>query len=46
MGKLIRIKASEIKMIGRNTIGVKLIDLNDDETVVATQKIVENDTPS
>jgi DNA gyrase subunit A len=43
LGKLIRINASGIRVIGRNTIGVKLIDLNEDELVVAAQKSLEND---
>jgi DNA gyrase subunit A len=45
LGKLIRINASDIKVVGRNTLGVKLINLNEEENekVVAAQKIVEND---
>jgi DNA gyrase subunit A len=32
-GKLIRIKASDLRSIGRNTMGVKLINLDEDERV-------------
>jgi DNA gyrase subunit A len=34
-GKIIRTKASDISVIGRNTRGVKLIDLDTEEKVVA-----------
>jgi DNA gyrase subunit A len=40
-GKLIRIRASDVKIVGRATIGVKLMDLGEDESVVAAQKILE-----
>jgi DNA gyrase subunit A len=43
LGKLIRIKGSEIKQVGRSAIGVKLINLVEGETVVAAQKILEED---
>lgn len=46
LGKLIRIKASEIKIVGRNAMGVKLIDLSESEKVVAAQKIADDDTPA
>ena len=43
LGTLIRIKASEIKQVGRSAVGVKLINLGEGETVVAAQKILEED---
>ncbi|MGQ9654092.1 MAG: DNA gyrase subunit A [Thermodesulfobacteriota bacterium] len=43
LGKLIRIHSSEIKVVGRNAIGVKAIDLGENETAVAAQKVVESD---
>jgi DNA gyrase subunit A len=41
MGKLIRINASDISTIGRNTMGVKLIGLKESEEVVAAQKVID-----
>jgi DNA gyrase subunit A len=43
LGKLIRINSSEIKTVGRNAVGVKVINLGENETVVAAEKVVEND---
>ena len=40
-GKLIRIATKNINTIGRNTQGVKLINVNADETVVAAAKLIE-----
>jgi DNA gyrase subunit A len=42
-GKIIRLRASEISVIGRNTQGVRLINLEEDEKVVAVAKVVEED---
>jgi DNA gyrase subunit A len=41
MGKLIRINASDISVIGRNTMGVKLINLKESEKAVAAQKVID-----
>jgi DNA gyrase subunit A len=40
-GKIIRLRAAEISVIGRNTQGVKLIDLGEGEKVVAVAKVIE-----
>jgi DNA gyrase subunit A len=42
-GKLIRVRASDIKVVGRNTIGVKVLDVGENEHVVAAQRILEAD---
>jgi DNA gyrase subunit A len=41
-GKIIRLKVADISVIGRNTQGVKLIDLADGEKVVAVAKVIED----
>lgn len=41
-GKIIRLRAAEISVIGRNTQGVKLIDLAEGESVVAVAKVIED----
>ena len=40
-GKIIRIKVADISVIGRNTQGVKLIDLGEGEKVVGVAKVIE-----
>ncbi len=42
-GKLIRIKASNIRIIGRSTQGVRLIDLADDDKVVSIARVVDGE---
>ncbi|MEW6587224.1 MAG: DNA gyrase subunit A, partial [Nitrospirota bacterium] len=42
-GKLIRTKASSISVIGRNTQGVRLINLSGDDKVVGVARVVEKD---
>jgi DNA gyrase subunit A len=42
-GKIIRIKAEDISVIGRNTQGVKLIDLSAGEKVVGVAKVMDED---
>ena len=42
-GKIIRLRVSDISVIGRNTQGVKLIDLGEDEKVVSVAKLMEDD---
>ena len=42
LGKLIKFNASDINAVGRNAIGVKLINLNESEKVVAAQKVIED----
>jgi DNA gyrase subunit A len=44
-GQVIRTRISEISLVGRNTQGVRLINLKDDESVVAVESIVD-DEPS
>jgi DNA gyrase subunit A len=41
-GKIIRLRAADISVIGRNTQGVKLIDLGDGEKVVGVAKLMED----
>jgi len=40
-GKIIRMNVDEISIIGRNTQGVRLVRLNDDEQIVGITKFVE-----
>ena len=42
-GKIIRLRAGDISVIGRNTQGVKLIDLGEGEKVVAVAKVMEDE---
>ena len=42
-GKIIRIRVADISVIGRNTQGVKLIDLGEGEKVVGVAKIMEDE---
>jgi len=42
-GKLIRIKAANISVMGRSTQGVKLIDLTPEDKVVSIARVVERD---
>jgi DNA gyrase subunit A len=41
-GKIIRLRAADISVIGRNTQGVKLIDLGEGEKVVGVAKLMED----
>ena len=41
-GKIIRFNAGDVSVIGRNTKGVRLINLDEDEKVVAVARMVEN----
>ncbi|WP_375177919.1 DNA gyrase C-terminal beta-propeller domain-containing protein, partial [Marinobacter mobilis] len=43
LGTLVRTKAGEVSLLGRNTQGVRLINLRDDEHLVGVQRIVETD---
>ena len=42
-GKVIRLRVNEIRVIGRNTQGVHLIDLNEDEKVVGVATLADKD---
>lgn len=42
-GKVIRMKAADISVIGRNTKGVKLVELEEHENVVAVAHLAESD---
>ena len=42
-GKLIRLRAANIRIIGRSTQGVKLIDLAKDDKVVSIARVAEKD---
>ncbi len=42
-GTLVRTRMSEISVIGRNTQGVKLINVGDDELLISVEKVVESD---
>jgi DNA gyrase subunit A len=44
-GKIIRLRASDISIMGRNTQGVKLIGLDQGETVVAIAVFSSRDIP-
>jgi DNA gyrase subunit A len=41
-GKIIKIEAKQLSVIGRNTMGVRLIDLDEDEKVVAVCHVYES----
>ncbi len=41
-GKIIRLRVSDISVMGRNTQGVKLIDLGEGEKVVSVAKLIEH----
>lgn len=43
-GRLIRIRVADIRVAGRNTQGVKLLDVDEGERVVSLARVVENDT--
>ena len=42
-GKIIRIHVDDIRVIGRSTQGVKLMDLEGDDRLVAIAKVAERD---
>ena len=42
-GKVIRLRANEIRVIGRNTQGVRLIDLEEGERLAAVARVVERE---
>jgi DNA gyrase subunit A len=42
-GKVIRLRVSEIRVIGRNTQGVRLIDLEEGERVASVARLAERD---
>src|SRR5262249_229292 len=42
-GKVIRLRAHEIRVIGRNTQGVRLIDLEEGERLAAVARVPERD---
>ena len=42
-GKLIRTRASEIKLVGRGAMGVKVIEVAEQERVVAAQRVAETE---
>ncbi len=42
-GRLIRLRVSDIRVTGRNTQGVKLLDVDDGERVVSMARVVESD---
>jgi len=42
-GRLIRMRVDEMRVIGRNTQGVKLVDVDDGERVVSVARLVEAD---
>ncbi len=42
-GKAIRLRASEVSVIGRNTQGVRILNVNDDEHVIAVARIRHED---
>jgi DNA gyrase subunit A len=42
-GTLIRTRAKEISEVGRNTLGVRLIDLDEGEHLAGLEKVAESD---
>jgi DNA gyrase subunit A len=45
-GKIIRMAVDSISVMGRNTMGVRLVRLGDEERVVAVERLAEKDTPA
>src|SRR6185369_8440647 len=45
-GKVIRLRVNEIRVIGRNTQGVRLIDLEEGERVAAVARLAEREDDS
>ncbi len=43
LGTLVRTLADEVSLLGRNTQGVRLINLRGDERLVGVQRIVESE---
>jgi DNA gyrase subunit A len=43
-GKIIRLRAADIRVIGRNTQGVRLIDVEEGERVVSLARLAEQET--
>ena len=42
-GKIQRIAASDISIIGRNTQGVRIMSLDDDDTLVAVKRVPQEE---
>jgi DNA gyrase subunit A len=42
-GKIIRLRVADIRVIGRNTQGVRLIDIEEGERVVSLARLAEQD---
>ena len=42
-GKIIRLRIKDIRIIGRNTQGVRLIELEEGERVVSLARVVEKE---
>jgi DNA gyrase subunit A len=42
-GKIIRLRIKDIRVIGRNTQGVRLIDLDEGERVVSLARLAEKE---
>jgi DNA gyrase subunit A len=42
-GRLIRLRVRDIRVVGRNTQGVKLLDVDDGERVVSMARVIEGD---
>ncbi len=40
-GNIVRLKVNEISVIGRNTQGVRLVRLGEDNRVVSVEKLIE-----
>jgi DNA gyrase subunit A len=43
-GKIIRFRATDVSVVGRNTMGVRLVNLDPGEIVVAISLVVENES--
>ncbi len=42
-GMIVRTAASDIRQIGRNTLGVKLVNLKDGDHLIAAARVAEGD---
>jgi DNA gyrase subunit A len=42
-GKVIRIKVSDIRVTGRNAAGVKIMDMRNDDKIIALQPLAQTD---
>lgn len=45
-GMVVRIRASEVRLVGRNTLGVRVVKLQDDDALVGAARFEGDDSPA